>query len=511
MQLSKQTLPQLKPSTSVSLPDVELLDLPEKVLQFGTGVFIRGLIDYFFDKANREGHFSGRAVVVKSTNAGDTDAFSKQDGLYTLIMKSVENGNDIEEKVVCAAVSRVLTASEQWNEVLECASNPELSIIVSNTTETGIVLAEGDSIHAQPPASFPAKLLAFLYKRYQVFNGDKEKGFVIVPTELIPGNGDKLKNIVNQLAIENKLEKEFIQWMNDANDFCNSLVDRIVPGKLPEAEQKSREAELGYTDELMIMAETFGLWAIETHMPKSASVLSFSKAHPGIHIVEDIEKFRELKLRLLNGSHNLSCAVGFLAGFNTVIEAMQNEVFDKYMQRLILKDIAASILSNKISEEDARAFGTQVLERYRNPYVEFQWLSICVQDTSKIKIRAVPIIEQHQKKYGFVPDGISLGMAAYILFMKSELSADGRFYGTRNGERYAISDDFAANLHDKWKQYEGVELVQQVLGDESLWETNLSAFPNFADKVWFYLNNLMQKGFFETVKLKFKEAQLSSQ
>ncbi|MBA4166760.1 MAG: tagaturonate reductase [Chitinophagaceae bacterium] len=511
MRLSKQTLSEIPRTSGVKLPDPKVFGFPEKILQFGTGVFIRGLIDYFIDKANNEGKFGGRVVMVKSTDAGDLKDFTKQEGLYTLLMKSVEEGQELEEKVICASVSRVLSAVDQWQEVLKCAANPEMKIIFSNTTEIGIVLVEEDKTDARPPASFPGKLLAFLHERYKVFDGSADSGMVIVPTELIPGNGTKLKSIVHQLAVLNKMDEPFIHWLDTANDFCNSLVDRIVPGRLPDAEHKQTEKLLGYTDELMIMSETFGLWAIETSSPRTRGLLSFSDAHPGIHLVEDIEKFRELKLRLLNGSHNLSCALGYIAGFQTVKEAMANPHFDRYMRRLILDEIASSILSDKITMEDAHQFGSKVLDRYRNPHINFEWLSICVQDTSKIRIRAVPIAVQHHQKYGRVPDCISLGFAAYMLFMKSEKSTDGQYTGHANGRTYTIQDDFAENLFQKWKSASGLQLVEAVLADRQLWDTDLSKLNGFADSVNFYLDNLSQNGFVHTVELAYRTKETAVQ
>lgn len=503
MYLSRQTIAKIPQTPTLSVPDERVFNLPEKILQFGTGVFIRGLIDYFIDKANNQGIFNGRVVMVKSTDAGDIKAFIKQDCLYTLLMKSVDEGIEIDEKVICAGISRVLNAAEDWNQVLECASDPELKIIISNTTEVGIVLVENDRIDADPPSSFPGKLLAFLLQRYKVFNGAKDRGFVIIPTELIPDNGIKLKTIVNQLALKNQLDSGFIEWLNNANDFCNSLVDRIVPGKLPPNEHNQVETELGYKDELMIMAETFGLWAIETNSSRSKELLSFSKVHPGIHIVDNIEKFRELKLRLLNGSHNLSCALGYIAGFNTVKEAMANKDFDQYMRRLILDEIAAAILSDRISANDAEEFGTKVLDRYRNPYIEFEWLSICVQDTSKLKIRAVPIVQQHFQKLGFVPDCISMGFAAYILFMKSEQNGDGEYACRINDREYIITDEFAKNLYTKWKTSSGRNLVTSVLEDQTLWDADISALNGFVDKVYFYLQSLSNQGFLNTFQLAY--------
>ena len=199
MQLSKEIIKKITPQAGLIIPDEKLFSLPEKVLQFGTGVLLRGLPDYFIDKANRKGIFNGRVVVVKSTSQGSADAFDKQDGLYTLCVKGIENGEMTEEAIINSSISRVLSAKEQWAEILACAHNPEMKIIISNTTEVGIVLTD-DDIKLSPPNSFPGKLLAFLYERYKAFYGREDSGMVIVPTELIIDNGTKLRSIVLELA-----------------------------------------------------------------------------------------------------------------------------------------------------------------------------------------------------------------------------------------------------------------------------------------------------------------------
>ncbi|MFI5153234.1 MAG: altronate oxidoreductase, partial [Chitinophagales bacterium] len=260
MNLSKHNISQINPQL-VELPDKDIFEYPEKVLQFGTGVLLRGLCDYFIDKANKSGIFRGRIVVVKSTGSGGIDDFAKQDNLYTLCVRGVERGVEKEENIVNASISRVIAAKDHWEEVLACAGNPEMQIVISNTTEVGLVPAK-DNIHASPPESFPGKLLAFLYHRYQIFGDDSEKGMVIIPTELIPGNGDLLLSILIELAMENQLEPGFIEWLKQANVFCNSLVDRIVPGKLAAKEQEKTAQTLGYHDELMIMCEIYRLWAV---------------------------------------------------------------------------------------------------------------------------------------------------------------------------------------------------------------------------------------------------------
>ena len=217
------------------LPSHEALStLPEKILQFGTGVLLRGLPDYFVNKANQEGIFNGRIVVVKSTAGGGTDAFKNQNSLYSHTIRGIENGQQVDTTIINSAISRTINANNDWQEILKCASNPDMKIVVSNTTEVGIQYVE-DDLTANPPVSFPGKLTAFLLARYQAFNGSEEAGMVIIPTELIIDNGNKLKDIILKHASTHDLDKSFIRWIEESNYFCSSLVDRIVPGK-PNAE-----------------------------------------------------------------------------------------------------------------------------------------------------------------------------------------------------------------------------------------------------------------------------------
>jgi len=203
MILSRYNLKNIDPEV-VSISDDSLFELPERILQFGTGVLLRGLPDYFVDKANRKGIFNGRIVVVKSTGNGDANEFTRQDSLYTLCVRGIENGNDVKENIINASISRVLTATTEWDQILECAHNPNLQIIISNTTEVGIQLVN-EPIKKHPPVSFPGKLLAFLYERYAAFGGSEQSGMIIIPTELIPDNGKKLEWIVLELAHLNGL------------------------------------------------------------------------------------------------------------------------------------------------------------------------------------------------------------------------------------------------------------------------------------------------------------------
>ena len=474
----------------------DVTSLPERVLQFGTGVLLRGLPDFLIDKANRQGIFNGRIVVVKSTDGGDSTAFDQQDSLYTLGIRGFENGNLIEENIVCSAISRVISAKSQWADVLACAANPDMQIVISNTTEVGIQLVQ-DDIKQSPPVSFPGKLLAFLYERFKIFNGDKNKGLVIVPTELITDNGKKLEHILLELAHLNDLESPFIDWLENHNTICNSLVDRIVPGK-PDAIIKAQmDAELGYEDSLITMSESYLLWAIKGD-EKVKSVLSFHQVHEGVIIEPNIDLYSELKLRLLNGTHTLSCGLAYLSGFSLVKEAMKSEVMEGYIRDLMLNELAVGI-PYPVDSEVARNFGQQVLDRFRNPYLEHRWLSITMNYTSKMAMRNIPTLLHFYKTQKTIPNHFALGFAAYLLFMKAVKVENGVYYGHSNGSDYAIQDDKANYFYDLWQRHSVEEVVLNVLKNQSLWENDLAEINGFKEKVGYFLSQLLKYGALETL------------
>lgn len=487
MILSKYTLRNI-PQVAET-PDDAIFELPEKVLQFGTGVLLRGLPDYFINKANRQGLFNGRVVIVKSTAKGDSTAFEKQDGLYTLCVRGLLDGEKIEENIINASVSRVLSAQDDWDQILQCAHNLEMQVIISNTTEVGIQLVN-ENIHKHPPSSFPGKLLAFLFERYKAFNGSRQSGMVIIPTELIPDNGKLLESILMELAHLNGLDNAFIEWLENANHFCSSLVDRIVTGR-PDAElHRQLESELGYKDELLIMSEAYRLWAIEGDA-KIKEIISFANADEGVIVEPDIRLHRELKLRLLNGTHTLSCAPAFLAGCETVKQAMDSPAVSSFISRLMKEEIAPAIPGGA-DAASTDAFGARVLDRFRNPHINHLWINITMQVSSKMKLRCIPVLAEHYKQTKQPPELFALGFAAYLYFMKPVKEEGAKYFGEMHGKEYPINDDLAAAFAERWKK-DPATVVQETLAD-GFWGVSLNAYPGFEMAVTEKLHLLIDRG-----------------
>lgn len=481
MILSKDNLKNIKAEKLV-IPDEKLFDLPEKVLQFGTGVLLRSLPDYFIDQANRNGIFNGRIVIVKSTSTAGSADFEQQDNLYTLCVRGIEEGEAVEENMIISAVSRVIAAEKDWNAVLDFAIQPDFKLVISNTTEVGISLLN-ESIHLLPPVSFPAKLLAVLYKRYQALEGSSTAGLVVIATELIPDNGKKLQAIIEELARFNALEIDFMQWMRAHVEFCNSLVDRIVPGKPDKQIQADLEEQFGYQDQLLCIAEPYRLWAIEGS-DKAAALLSFGSIDRGVVVTADIEQFKELKVRLLNGTHTLSCGIAVLAGIGTVRNGMENKLLKQYISTLMKQEISPAI-PYPLADGVALEFADSVLDRFANSYIEHLWMNITAQYTMKMKIRVLPVLLNYYKLYAAVPQHIAFGFAAFLHFMKSE-KREGNYFGNFNGTAYQINDEHAGYFYQK--------NAAQILNDNEFWKTDLNALPGFAEAVYTAYESILKDG-----------------
>ncbi|QHV97651.1 tagaturonate reductase [Spirosoma endbachense] len=477
---------------------------PEKVLQFGTGVLLRGLPDYLVQKANAEGRFNGSIVVVKSTDS-QTNEFSDQDNLYTVAVRGIQQGENVSETKVVSAISRVLAAQTQWNEILKLARNPKLQIIISNTTEVGLNYTE-ESIFQHPPQSFPAKLTAFLYERFRSVGGSKAKGMVVIPTELVTDNGLKLRDAVEKLAKFNELGKLFTKWLKFHVRFCNSLVDRIVTRPTDEAKQALQQ-ELGYEDELLTFTEPYHLWAIEGD-DRVRETLSFADSStPQVIIDEDINFYKERKLRVLNGTHTLTMPLGYLLGLETVADEMKHPAMSKFIESLMLNEIVPTVPDYGVpgmDKAEVKQFALDVLDRFRNPYLDHLLLNISLQETAKMQARNVATIQRYYEQFKTVPKLTALGFAAYLLFMKAIRQEEGQFFGEISVGggilTYPIRDERAGYFYGDWKTVKEKDaatvfaFVKSVLSDKTLWQTDLTELPGFTEAVADYLNALLKSG-----------------
>lgn len=481
----------------------EVLELPEKVIQFGEGNFLRGFVNWMFHEMNKNGIFNGSSVVIQPIPQGRVDNLNNQDFLYTVILRGIQNGKVVEKKQIVTSVSRGLKSYVDWEKILELAEKPEMEFVVSNTTEAGITYNPSDKLEATPPDSFPGKLTAYLYRRYQYFNGADDKGMIIIPVELIENNGDNLRKIIIKLAKDWGLESGFIEWIKNANTFFNTLVDRITTG-YPENEIEEIENNLGYRDENMVAAEIFHSWYIEGD-EKFKEKLPFHKADLNVKWVDDLKPYRTRKVRILNGAHTSTVPVSFLYGIDTVREAVNDDVVGEFISQIMFDEVIPTLDSDKEEMED---FADKIIERFKNPFIEHKWLDISLNSISKFKTRVLPSLLQYEEKYNKLPRGIVFSLASLVKFYQGQQLKENKLLATRNGEEYLINDDqsvleFFLNLWNAYHQDEIdiKELVQQVLGNEDFWDQDLNDLPGLTDQVENNIRKIEDKGMKKCLKL----------
>ncbi|MHB1937329.1 MAG: tagaturonate reductase [Acidobacteriaceae bacterium] len=477
-------------------PEAILQPLPEKVLQFGAGVFLRGFVDWMLDGMNRQGMFNGSVVVVPSIATGIIAKLNRQDGLYTHLARGLENGRLIEEKSVITSIRRGIDPYTQFHEYLQCAHNPELRFIVSNTTEAGIVYRAEDKQSDQPPASFPAKLTLLLMERYTAFGGDPSKGFVLLPCELIERNGDSLKKTVLQTAANWSVDKKIVQWIEDANIFTNTLVDRIVTG-FPRDEIQALWEESGYVDELFNTSEAFHLWVIEGP-PGLARELPLQEAGFNAIFAKDMAPYRDRKVRILNGAHTVTVLAAYLAGENFVGDCMKDPLIGGFMKRAIYDEAVPTLTLPKV-ELDAYAAG--VFERFSNPFIKHALLSISLNSISKYKARVLPSLEKYLALRGQLPTRLTFGLAALIAFYRGTVLRDSALIGDRDGEEYRIQDDIAIleTFAGLWKNFDGSaagihKLTEKVLRRDDWWGKDLRQLAGLSGTVSDHLESIVNRG-----------------
>lgn len=469
-----------------------LVELPERAVQFGTGALLRGLVDAMLDDANRAGLFNGRVVAIGSTGSGRDQQLNRQDGLFTLLVR----GGPVQHRIVVSSISRAICASDEWETVLKCSRNPHLEVIFSNTTEVGIALDESDirdgndaERAAIAPRSFPAKLARFLIERARAFDSSPERAVVVIPCELIDRNGDTLRELVLRLASEWTVDVAVRRWLEASVRFCNTLVDRIVPGSPSQLEHARLERELGYHDALLTVCEPYRLLAIEGDAELRAR-LSFARPEFGVMVVDDITPYRDRKVRLLNGAHTVVAPLALLAGCKTVRDAVEHEYVGPFLRRALLEELVPAV-----EVAGADAFALEVLERFANPHVEHRLRDITLHGGTKVRVRLVPAIQSYLARNGRAASSLALGLAAYVVYAGQVESFDTP--DERNGTR----DEVGERVRLRWNEAaafaqsdDGVkEFAREICADAQLWGSRLDS-NGFSDCVAEHLVRLVRRG-----------------
>ena len=464
---------------------------PEKILQFGEGNFLRAFVDDFIDIANEKAGFNGKVVLVQPIAQGLTELINKQEGLYTLYLRGSEKGVKVDDKRVISAVSRCINPYGEWDKVLEMAKSDDLEIIVSNTTEAGIVHDTESAFDQAPPVSFPAKLTRLLYERFTA----SKPGIVMLSCELIDNNGKELLKCVNQYIDDWKLSEDFRRWVNEKNIFCSTLVDRIVPGRIRDPKEiEALAAANGYDDPLTDVGEVFGIWVIEG--PDGLEDrLPFKKAGVPVIVVPDVTPYKKRKVRILNGAHTGFVLGAYLAGYDIVRDCMHDNTILGYMNQMLYDEVIPTLPLDKKDLED---FAQAVQDRFNNPFVNHELMSISLNSTSKWRARNMPTFLDYVKEKGALPPCLTTSFAAYVAFYSNdiqELNDKGLVCRRPKGNEYMVSDDrWVLEFYYAHRNDSPENLIHAVMTNTEMWGQDLTEVPGFEKEAVRILKQIREEG-----------------
>lgn len=462
---------------------------PERIIQFGEGNFLRAFVDWIIQKMNDQVEFNSGVVVVQPIEHGMVDRLQAQDCLYHVNLQGLDKGEKVDSLTRIDVISRALNPYTEFDAFLKLAEQPEVRFVVSNTTEAGIAFDPACRLDDRPAASYPGKLTQLLYHRYQTFQGDRSKGWIIFPCELIFLNGHKLKETIEQYIDLWKLGADFKVWFTEACTVCATLVDRIVPG-FPRKEIGAIQERLGYRDQLVVQAEVFHLWVIEA--PASVAK-EFPADKAGLHVlfVPSEEPYHQRKVTLLNGPHTVLAPVSWLSGVDIVREACQHAVLGPFIHRVMFDELMETL---DLPHEELVQFGQDVLERFNNPFVDHSVVSIMLNSFPKYQTRDLPGLKTYLAKKGELPKGLVLGLAAIITYYKGDMRADGAQAKPED------SVEIVQLLQQLWATGSTQTVAEGVLGAVSIWGEDLNRIPGLTAMLRSFLEEIQAKGMLETVK-----------
>ncbi|GAA5020907.1 altronate oxidoreductase [Marivirga lumbricoides] len=452
--------------------------LPVKVLQFGEGNFLRAFVDWIIDKLNEETDFNGGICVVQPIKEGMVKMLNDQDGLYHVWLNGISHGKKVNEKRLITSIVNGINPYDDYKAFLKLAENDDLRFIFSNTTESGIVFESSDKSIDQLPAGFPGKLTALLYHRFEHYKGAADKGLIIIPCELIDKNGTNLKAAILQYAKHFQLPEEFAQWIDNSNYFCNTLVDRIVPG-YPRESILQVQQELQYEDKLVVKAEPFYLWVIEGD-ERVKEEFPTEKLGLQVKFVKDITPYRTRKVRILNGAHTSIVHRAYLEGLRTVEAVINDQKMNSFLERIIFKEIIPTL---DLPESELVEFANDVLERFNNPFIRHELISITLNSISKFKVRVLPSILEYRNRFNKWPESLLQSFAALFVFYRGEWK----------GEKIQLNDsaEVLALLKNAWN---GDKFdANGILSNTNLWGQDLTQLEGLKEQVQMNINQLLEK------------------
>ncbi|MFT4013546.1 MAG: mannitol dehydrogenase family protein [Paracoccus sp. (in: a-proteobacteria)] len=343
------------------------------ILQFGTSRFLQAHVDLFLHEAREAGQDVPPVMVIQGSGpgsggaarAGRVAAFGAPQG-YPVIIRGLQDGRPVERRVQVKSVAGGLSVATDWPRILRFFIH-EARFVVSNTGDAGYAPHPADAgrgLGAQAPlSSFPARLAQLLRARFAAGGA----GLVILPCELVQGNGPVLRGLVRGIAQAEGGAPEFLDWLDREVIFANTLVDRIVSEPI---------------EPVGAVAEPYALWAVE-RVPG----LVMPCTHPAIQLADSIEPHERLKLHILNLGHSYLAQLwldGVRPTQETVRQILADPAIRARLDALYADEVLPGFAARGLGDQ-ARAYVDATMARFLNPFLAHRISDIS--DNHALKVR----------------------------------------------------------------------------------------------------------------------------
>ncbi|MGY5956215.1 fructuronate reductase [Kosakonia sp. BK9b] len=471
----------------VQQPQYARSQLRSRIVHFGFGAFHRAHQALLTDRVlNAQGGDWGICEI--SLFSGDVlmTQLRAQDHLYTVLEKGAE-GN---QPIIIGAVHECLNAKlDSLAAIIEKFCEPQVAIVSLTITEKGYCIdpasgkldlrqprIEHDLQHPHEPHSAPGILVEALHRR-------RERGlppFTVLSCDNIPDNGHVVKNAV--LGMAQTRSPELAEWIATHVSFPATMVDRIVPAATEESLAEISQL-LGVEDPCAISCEPFIQWVIEDNFVAGRPEWEAA----GVQLVQDVQPWEQMKLRMLNGSHSFLAYLGYLAGFAHINDCMQDSAFREAARRLMLNEQAPTL---RITGVDLNAYADSLLTRFANPALKHRTWQIAMDGSQKLPQRMLDGVRVHLQRESDWPL-LALGIAGWMRYVSGVDDA---------GNTIDIRDPLMDKIRAIVDTSDDAERVTALLTLQEIFGNDLPLNPVFVDTVSHAWHNIATLGAHGAVK-----------
>ncbi|HKS52733.1 MAG TPA: mannitol dehydrogenase family protein [Pseudonocardiaceae bacterium] len=391
--LNATSLPSLR--AAMSIPAYDRNCVRTGIVHFGVGGFHRSHQAMYLDRLMSEGKaldwgICGVGVLPSDRRMRDT--MQAQDCLYTLVVKHPDGS--VEPRVI-GAIVQYLFAPDDPEAVIEKLADEQTRIVSLTVTEGGYnfhaVTGEFDAslpdvVHDLQPGTAPKTTFGLITEALVRRRQRDLPPFTVMSCDNIPGNGDAAKK--SFVAFATLRDPKLGAWIKQQVRFPNSMVDRITPVTTDEDKVKISQ-QFGIDDQWPVVCEPFTQWVLEDDFGDGRPPLEDA----GVQLVEDVEPYELMKIRLLNASHQALCYFGYLAGYRLVHQVCQDPLFHDLL--LGYMDREATPTLPPVPGIDLEEYKQTLLARFSNPNVRDTVARLCAESSDRIPKWLLPVIRQN--------------------------------------------------------------------------------------------------------------------